>query len=66
MPSENDDIRDLNQLQIPLAELRMYIVDLMKEGRTEYPLGDLLYDIRGIYRAKQYDVVQTLDGLDKE
>jgi hypothetical protein len=49
---EYEDIRDLNQLKIPLAEVRMFIVDLMREGLTEYPLGDFMYQLRTIYREK--------------
>lgn len=55
MPTELEDVNELNKLQIPLAEVRMFVVDLMRDGHTEYPLGDFLLDLRAIYRAKQHD-----------
>jgi hypothetical protein len=33
---------DLNTLKIPLAELRVLVVQLMKDGIQEVPLGDFL------------------------
>lgn len=37
---------ELNSLKIPLAELRAQIVELMKDGFEEIPLGDLLWIIK--------------------
>lgn len=40
---------ELNSLKIPLADLRSQIVELMKNGVTEIPLGDLLWLIKRTY-----------------
>lgn len=44
MPDTLDDI------QIPLAELRAEIVQLMKDGVAELPLTNVLYLLREIHR----------------
>lgn len=46
---------DLNKIKLPLAELRQQIVELMREGKTEVPLGDYLYMLRLIYRENRED-----------
>lgn len=52
---------DLNKLQIPLAEVRMWIVEQMRAGKTEYPLGDFLLELHRIYREKEDDL-QSLEN----
>jgi hypothetical protein len=42
---------DLNTLQVPLADLRARIVELMKEGYKEVPLGDFLLIMQSTMRA---------------
>lgn len=44
--SLKQDYQDLNKVKIPLAELRVQIVELMKDGFTEIPLADLLHLIK--------------------
>jgi hypothetical protein len=45
---------DLNQIIVPLQELRMLIVDLMKDGIYEAPLGDFLLMLKEVtYRADE-------------
>jgi len=56
---------DLNTIQIPLADVRMFIVDLMRDGHTTYPLGDFLQELHIIYHDK-HDDEQSLVPLDKE
>jgi hypothetical protein len=48
MPKEVEEGMVLNTYKIPLAELRMIIVDYMKDGFTEIPMGDLLAVLRSI------------------
>jgi hypothetical protein len=42
------DYVQLNQIKIPLADLRVQINELMKEGIKEIPLGDLLHIIKTV------------------
>lgn len=44
----NLDLVELNKRKVPLADLRMLIVELMKDGIKEAPLGDLLLMIRSL------------------
>jgi hypothetical protein len=44
---------DLNKIRIPLAELRMQIVEMMRQGETSVALGDYLHMLHAIYRKKQ-------------
>jgi hypothetical protein len=37
---------ELNHLSLNLRELRLFIVDCLKEGKTEIPLGDFIYACR--------------------
>jgi hypothetical protein len=50
MTDQPNDKTQLNAIEIPLAEVRKFIVDLMRDGRTTYPLGDFLVELRAIYR----------------
>jgi hypothetical protein len=50
---EPDD--DLNKIKLPLAELRLQIVAMMREGETEVSLGDYLHMLQAIYRKKKED-----------
>lgn len=43
----------LNGIKVPISELRDELFRLKKAGIDEYPLGDLLYLIRGIVRKKK-------------
>jgi len=40
---------DLNKIEIPLAELRQQIIELMREGKVTIPLGDYLTLLHVIY-----------------
>lgn len=40
------DYEKLNQIKIPISELRQQLAQLYMEGFKEIPLGDLLYIIR--------------------
>lgn len=46
---------DLNDLTIPLAELRMLIVDLIKNGIYEAPLGDFLLLLKPLVKHTEKD-----------
>lgn len=46
--SLKQDYRDLNEILIPLPDLRVIVNDLMKDGIGEIPLGDLLYTLKTI------------------
>lgn len=37
---------ELNKIKVPLADLRVQIIELMKQGFTEIPLADLLFIIK--------------------
>lgn len=41
-----DEYKLLNTYKVNLADLRYQIVELMKDGFKEIPLGDLLFIIR--------------------
>ena len=41
---------ELNDIEIPLADIRVLVVQLMKDGNSEIPLGDFLLMLRDIYR----------------
>lgn len=43
------DKNDLNHIEIPLADLRQQIIELMREGKTHIPLGDYLTLLHIIY-----------------
>lgn len=42
----NNDYKELNKIKVPLADLRVQIIELMKQGFTEIPLADLLFIIK--------------------
>lgn len=41
----------LNKISVPISPLRWKLAELQKEGKNEYPLGDLLFLIRDIVRT---------------
>lgn len=43
-----NDYRELNKIKVPLADLRIQIIELMKQGFTEIPLADLLFIIKNM------------------
>jgi hypothetical protein len=47
---DTNDYAKLNRIMVPLADLRVQIIELMKQGYTEIPLADLLFMIRQIVR----------------
>lgn len=47
-----NDYSDLNKIKVPLADLRVQLVELMKQGFTEIPLADLLFIIKQITNDK--------------
>ncbi len=49
MSKNSETVKELNKIKISLPVLRMTIVELMKEGYTEIPLGDLLVMIHYLY-----------------
>lgn len=51
---------DLNQIKLPLAVLRMQIVEMMRAGETEVSLGDYLHMLHSIY-AKEKKGEQELE-----
>lgn len=50
MTDDTNDYAKLNSVLVPLADLRVQIIELMKQGYTEIPLADLLFIIRQIVR----------------
>ena len=44
---------ELNHLSLNLRELRLFIVDCLKEGKTEIPLGDFIYACRVFAKEKE-------------
>jgi len=46
----SESTKELNKLKVPLADLRAAIVQLMKEGYTEAPLGDFLVIIKSVIK----------------
>lgn len=49
-----NDMEILDQYIIPLPDLRMMVVELMKEGDKEIPLGQLIVMLKNI--AEKRDV----------
>lgn len=49
------NLEELNKLTVLLPELRMILVELMKEGISEYPLGDLLLMMRQTLKGQLDD-----------
>ncbi len=47
------EYKSLNSLKVPVKALREELFKLQKAGIEEYPLGDLLYDIKGIVNQKE-------------
>ena len=41
-----DEYAELNKIKVPLADLRIQIIELMKQGHKEIPLADLLWIIK--------------------
>lgn len=52
-PKKEEEYPALNSLKVPINDLRWVLADLMKEGHTQYPLGDLLFLIRDLIRKKK-------------
>lgn len=46
------EYRELNKIKVPLADLRIQIIELMKQGFTEIPLADLLFIIKEMVKNK--------------
>lgn len=46
------DLAELNKLKLPLADVRMVVVELMKDGFTEVPLGSFLLMLNSIVRGE--------------
>lgn len=44
---------ELNAYSLNLADLRLFIVDCIKEGYTEIPLGDFLFACRTYSEKKE-------------
>jgi hypothetical protein len=51
MAPELSDYAELNKIKVPLADLRIQLVELMKQGFTEIPLADLLFIIKEISKS---------------
>jgi hypothetical protein len=51
-----DDYKALNRVKVSLPELRMQIVELMKQGFTEIPLADLIFIIKNMGPDNGYTV----------
>lgn len=47
-----EEYEELNKIKVNLADLRIQIVQLMKDGFTEIPLADLLFIIKEIRKEK--------------
>jgi hypothetical protein len=43
--------KTLNEIRIPLAELRMQIVEMMRQGLTEVSLEDYLHMLHSLYHS---------------
>jgi hypothetical protein len=41
----SEEYKYLNTIKVNIPELRLHIIELMKDGFEEIPLGDLLYII---------------------
>jgi hypothetical protein len=65
MRQTDKSVVELNKLIIPLAELRMQIVELMKDGFNEAPLGDFLLMIRHITYPVDESSTQPADRVDR-
>jgi hypothetical protein len=44
---------ELNVYTLNLADLRLFIVDCIKEGKTEIPLGDFIFACRSFATKKE-------------
>lgn len=48
-----DARENLNKLNVPLADVRMHIVELMKDGIKEMPLGDFIVMVQEVIRKSK-------------
>jgi hypothetical protein len=46
----DDPKENLNKLMVPLPDVRMHLVALMKDGVTDMPLGDFIVMIQQIIK----------------
>ena len=49
------DLEDLDKLQVPLPDLRVLVVTLLKDGISEVPLGQFLLMVKNLIRNDAED-----------